>query len=347
MKPRDSRPGKGPRSGATSSNKRSAAGGSSRSAASGNSRSAGGKRVDPRDARRDPRDAKRPPRDAKYAQRAAVNTKRSRPPARENTGPRAPRPDQHGLGGSQIEGRQAVRELLIAQRRKTFEIWVSNDLDENDVINDILALAADQRVPVRRVPRKEIEKEARSEAPQGVLAMAAPIPDVELGDLLAPRKGNVPAFLVAIDGVTDPGNLGAILRSCDGAGVHGVILPRHRAVHITPTAAKSAAGAAEYVPMCVVGGLPTALKQMKDAGVWIVGLSDAADKNIFQIGDLTSEPICLVLGAEGAGLSRLVKERCDLLVSIPMGGSLSSLNVSAAAALATYEVVRSRVAKTK
>lgn len=118
-------------------------------------------------------------------------------------------------------------------------------------------------------------------------------------------------------------------------------------MHITPTAAKSAAGAAEYVPMCVVGGLPTALKQMKDAGVWIVGLSDAADKNIFEIGDLTSEPICLVLGAEGAGLSRLVKERCDLLVSIPMGGSLSSLNVSAAAALATYEVVRSRVAKTK
>jgi len=341
MKPRDSRPGKGPRSGATSSNKRSAASGNSRSAASGNSRStasgsgrsATGKRADPRDARRDPR--------------AAVNTKRSRPPAREHMGPRAPRPDQHGLGGSQIEGRQAVRELLIAQRRKTFEIWVSNDLDENDVINDILALAADQRVPVRRVPRKEIEKEARSEAPQGVLAMAAPIPDVELGDLLAPRKGNVPAFLVAIDGVTDPGNLGAILRSCDGAGVHGVILPRHRAVHITPTAAKSAAGAAEYVPMCVVGGLPTALKQMKDAGVWIVGLSDAADKNIFEIGDLTTEPICLVLGAEGAGLSRLVKERCDLLVSIPMGGSLSSLNVSAAAALATYEVVRSRVAKTK
>lgn len=150
MKPRDSRPGKGPRSGATSSNKRSTAGGSSRSAAGGSGRSTAGKRVDPRDARRDPRDAKRPPRDTKYAPRAAVNTKRSRPPAREHMGPRAPRPDQHGLGGSQIEGRQAVRELLIAQRRKTFEIWVSNDLDENDVISDILALAADQRVPVDR-----------------------------------------------------------------------------------------------------------------------------------------------------------------------------------------------------
>lgn len=328
MKPRDSRAGKGPRSGATSSNKRSAPGNQKRDS-------------------RDSRDAKRVSRDPKRAQRAVVNTKRGRPTARDNQGNRAPRPDQHGLGGSQIEGRQAVRELLIAQRRRIFEIWVSDDLDENDVITDILALAADQRVPVRRVARKEIEKEARSEAPQGVLAMAAPLPEIELGDLLAPRKGNTPVFLVAIDGVTDPGNLGAILRSCDGAGVHGVILPRHRAVHITPTAAKSAAGAAEYVPMSVVGGLPTALKQMKDAGVWIVGLTDAAEKSIFELGSLANEPICLVLGAEGAGLSRLVKERCDLLVSIPMGGSLSSLNVSTAAALATYEVVRSRVAKVK
>jgi 23S rRNA (guanosine2251-2'-O)-methyltransferase len=142
--------------------------------------------------------------------------------------------------------------------------------------------------------------------------------------------------------VTDPGNLGAILRSCDGAGVDGVILPKHRAVHVTPTAAKSAAGAVEYVPMCIVGGLPTALRQLKEAGVWIVGLHDSADKSIFDIGDLALEPICLVLGAEGPGLSRLVRERCDVLVSIPMLGSLSSLNVSAATALATYEIVRAR-----
>jgi 23S rRNA (guanosine2251-2'-O)-methyltransferase len=235
--------------------------------------------------------------------------------------------------------------LLIARKRKAYEILISNDLDKNDIIDDIIELANDQRVPVRYVPRKEIEREARSEAPQGIIATAAGIPEVEIGDILKNASLSRKPFFVAIDGVTDPGNLGAILRSCDGAGVDAVVLPRHRAVHITPTAAKSAAGAAEYVPMCIVGGLPTALKQLKDAGVWIIGLHDSADKNIFEMGSLASESVCLVLGAEGPGLSRLVRERCDLLVSIPMLGALSSLNVSAAAALATYEVVRARTTK--
>jgi 23S rRNA (guanosine2251-2'-O)-methyltransferase len=283
------------------------------------------------------------PRSAKQAPRQSLKDRPKRPAAvRDAHSPRAPRPDQHGLGGAQIEGRQAVRELLIARKRRAFEVWISNDIEDNEVINDIIELANDQRVPVRRVARKEIEREARSEAPQGVLAMAAPIPDVDLAYLIGDLASKKPKLLIAVDGVTDPGNLGAILRSCDGAGVDGVILPRHRAVHITPTAAKSAAGAAEYVPMCVVGGLPTALQQMKDAGVWIVGLHDAADKSIFELGSLGDESICLVLGAEGPGLSRLVRERCDVLVNIPMLGALSSLNVSVAAALATYEVVRLR-----
>jgi 23S rRNA (guanosine2251-2'-O)-methyltransferase len=232
--------------------------------------------------------------------------------------------------------------MLIAQRRRVFEILMSNDLDESDVVADILELASAQRVPVRRVPRRDIERVARSEAPQGIVAMAAGLPEVDLSDLIRIVPGKSAPFVVAIDGVTDPGNLGAILRSCDGAGVDGVVLPRHRAVHVTPTAAKSAAGAAEYVPMAIVGGLPTALKQMKEAGMWIVGLHDAADKSIFELGDLANEPLCLVMGAEGPGLSRLVRERCDVLLSIPMRGSLSSLNVSAATALATYEVLRVR-----
>jgi len=255
---------------------------------------------------------------------------------------RSSRPDKRELGGTQVEGRQAVREMLIAQRRRVFEILLSNELDENDVVADILELASAQRVPVRRVPRREIDRVARSEAPQGIVAMAAGLPEVELGDLIRITPGKQAPFVVAIDGVTDPGNLGAILRSCDGAGVDGVVLPRHRAVHVTPTAAKSAAGAVEYVPMAIVGGLPTALKQMKEAGMWIVGLHDAADKTIFELGDLANEPLCLVMGAEGPGLSRLVRERCDVLLSIPMHGSLSSLNVSAATALATYEVLRIR-----
>lgn len=250
--------------------------------------------------------------------------------------------DNRGLGGTQIEGRQAVRELLLAGQRRVHEIVMSEDLDDNPVMSDILDLAADQRVPVRKIARRELEREARSEAPQGVIAFAAELVEADLADFVGRSSGNRRPFLVAVDGVTDPGNLGAILRSCDGAGVDGVILPRHRAVHITPTAAKSAAGAVEYVSMCIVGGLPTALRQLKEAGVWIVGLHDAADKSIFDLGDLAKEPICLVLGAEGPGLSRLVRERCDVVVSIPMLGSLSSLNVSAATALATYEIVRAR-----
>jgi len=245
------------------------------------------------------------------------------------------------LGGTQIEGRQAVRELLIAGRRRTFEVWIAGDLDESDVVEDIKQLARANRVPVIEVSRKKLDYTARSEAPQGVLAHAEPLPSVPIDALLRRRPGKAP-FLVAVDGVTDPGNLGALLRCCDGAGVDGVILPRHRSVHITPTVAKTSVGAIEYVPMAVVGGLPTTLARMRELGIWVVGLDDAADKSLFELGDLATEGICLVMGAEGSGLSRLVRERCDLIVSIPMKGRLSSLNVSVAASLATYEVARHR-----
>ena len=229
------------------------------------------------------------------------------------------------LGGEQVEGRQAVRELLVAGNRKVREVWVSADLDQNEIVADIVDIARSMRVPVTEVARKRLEMQARSEAPQGVIAFAAPLQEVELATLLQ-RRPNNPPFLVAVDGVTDPGNLGALLRCCDGAGVHGVVLPRHRAVHITPTAAKAAAGAVEHVPMAMVGGLPTALARIKEAGIWVVGLDDEADRTLFELDDLAAEGICLVLGAEGAGLSRLVRERCDMIVSIPMRGRLSSLN---------------------
>ena len=245
------------------------------------------------------------------------------------------------LGGTQVEGRQAVRELLIAGRRRCFEVWIAGDMDANEVIDDIKQLARANRVPVVEVSRKKLEYTARSEAPQGVLAHAEALPSVPIEAMLRRRLGKSP-FLVAVDGVTDPGNLGALLRCCDGAGVDGVILPRHRSVHITPTVAKAAVGAIEYVPLSVVGGLPTALTRMRELGIWVVGLDDAADKSLFELGDLAAEGICLVVGAEGAGLSRLVRERCDLIVSIPMKGRLSSLNVSVAASLATYEVARHR-----
>ena len=246
-----------------------------------------------------------------------------------------------GLGGNQVEGRQAVRELLIAGRRKVHEIWLSSELADDDGVADIVALAKANRVPIALVARTKLDAKARSEAPQGVIADAASLPEADLGALLKGRPGR-PPFLVAIDGVTDPGNLGAILRNCEGAGVHGVLVPRHRAVHVTPTVAKASAGAIEHVPIALVPGLPATLTQLREHKIWVVGLDDAAEKTLFEVGDLAVEGICLVLGAEGAGLSRLVRERCDLVVAIPMLGRIGSLNVSAAAALATYEVARHR-----
>ena len=235
--------------------------------------------------------------------------------------------------------------MLIGGRRKVHEIWISSELEGDAGVDDIVTIANAQRVPLVYIARNRLEKEARSEAPQGVLAHAAELPEADLGGLLR-GDGTTPPFLVAVDGVTDPGNLGAIVRSCDGAGVTGVLLPRHRAVHVTPTVAKAAAGAVEFVPVTLVPGLPAVLKQMKDHGIWVVGLDDGADRTIFDIDELATEPICLVLGAEGAGLARLTRERCDAIVSIPMLGGVSSLNVSAAAALSLYQVTRARSATT-
>ena len=131
-------------------------------------------------------------------------------------------------------------------------------------------------MPVAHVARGKLDARARSEAPQGVIAFAAPLPEADLDELMRRRPGK-PPFLVAVDGVTDPGNLGAIIRSCDGAGVDGVLLPRHRAVHVTPTVAKASAGAVEHVPIALVGGLPATLTRLRDAGIWVVGLDDAAE----------------------------------------------------------------------
>ena len=146
---------------------------------------------------------------------------------------------------------------------------------------------------------------------------------------------------MAVDGVTDPGNLGALLRSAECAGATGIVLPRHRAVHITPTVTKTAAGAVEHLAFAVVGGLPTALQDLRRQGVWVVGLDGEGDTPLWRL-PAADGPIALVLGAEGAGLSRLVRQRCDAIASIPLRGTLSSLNVAAAAAVACYEVARIR-----
>ncbi len=249
---------------------------------------------------------------------------------------------ERGLGGDQVEGRQAVRELLLAGRRRVREIVVADDQDDLPGLQDIVDIALDLHVPVRQVSANRLRAEARTESPQGVVAKAAPLPESDLDDLAAVRPGHPVPFLVALDGVTDPGNLGAVLRSAEGAGATGVVLPKHRAVHVTPTAAKAASGAIEHLPMALVGGLPTALARLGELGVWVVGLDAGGDVELFDLPLDADQPVALVLGAEGAGLSRLVRQRCDVVASIPLLGHLASLNVSVAGALACYEVTRRR-----
>lgn len=248
---------------------------------------------------------------------------------------------RRGLGGEQVEGRHAVFELLLAGTRRVREVVFAGDLDPAPILDDIADLARELKVPIREVSRGKFEAMARTDAPQGVLASAAPLRSYELDELAEAGPDGVAPFLLLLDGVTDPGNLGALLRSAECAGVTGVVLPRHRAAHVTPTVTKAAAGAVERLRMTTVPGLPAALTRLTKLGVWTVGLDAAADTSLFDL-NLASEPVALVLGAEGAGLSHLVRQRCDTVVSIPLRGRLNSLNVSVAGALACYEVTRRR-----
>lgn len=258
--------------------------------------------------------------------------------ARSGPAPRGGEGRDQGLGGAQVEGRQAVRELLLAGRRRCREIFISNEVERAGIIEDIIDLAREVRVTVTEVSRAKLDAMSRTDAPQGVVAKAAPLKETLLEDLLETEER---PFLLAVDGVTDPGNLGALLRIADCAGVTGVILPRHRAVHVTPTVTKAAAGAVEYLPMALVGGLANALTTLKKSGVWTVGLDMAGTESIHDL-RVATDSVCLVLGAEGRGLSRLVRERCDFVASIPIHGHLDSLNVAAAGAVAAYEVARLR-----
>lgn len=249
---------------------------------------------------------------------------------------------RRGLGGEQVEGRRAVRELLVAGRRRVRDVIFAEDLEPAAILAEIEDEAVRRRVPVHRVGRGRLAALARTDAPQGVIARADPLPEADLEALCEARPGGAPPFLVALDGVSDPQNLGAVLRVAECAGATGVLLPRHRAVHVTPAVTKAAAGAVEHLPIAVVPGLPAGLARARERGLWVVGLDADAEASVFGL-DVATEPLVVVLGSEGAGLSRLVRERCDLLVSIPMLGALGSLNVATAAAVACFEIARHRL----
>jgi 23S rRNA (guanosine2251-2'-O)-methyltransferase len=238
------------------------------------------------------------------------------------------------LGGDQVEGRRAVLELLRAGRRRARSVMVSADATDDVVLAEIAELAGSA---LRIVPSERVVATARTDTHQGVVARAEPLTPVDLDALLDQDN----AFIVALDGVTDPRNLGAVLRVAETAGVTGVILPRHRSARITPTVAKAAAGAIEYLPMALVSGIPAALSSASRAGVWSVGLDERGDQSVFSL-SVADQPIVVVFGAEGQGLARLTRDRCEVVAHIPMHGMLASLNVSTAAAIACHEIARGR-----
>ena len=298
----------------------------------GNRRSGGGPSSQPRRGGKPPRGPQRQNR--KPGQRGTTPLAREDGPA----GSAGEGRRHKGPGGDRIEGRQAVRELLLADKRKVREIVMQSGLDPAPILEDIEMLANDQRINIREVGRGAFDALSDTESAQGVLAEAEPLPTVDIEDLV---EGPNP-FLIMVDGLTDPHNLGAIFRSADAAGVTGLILPRHRSARISATVSKTAAGAIEHVPIANVPGVPAAIQTLQKHNVWVVGLDEGGTRSIFDL-DLADQPLCLVLGAEGPGLSRLTRERCDELVSIPMQGAVASLNVSAAATVAMFDVARRRL----
>jgi 23S rRNA (guanosine2251-2'-O)-methyltransferase len=248
------------------------------------------------------------------------------------------------LGGDQVEGRRAVLELLAANRRNVRRVLMAEDQDPSPQLDRIEELAAQRRVPVETVPRARLDTQARTDAPQGVVALARPLDPVPLQDLCRPAKHGTPPFLLVAAGITDPRNLGALLRSAECAGVGGVVLPRHRSARLSATVTKTAAGAIEHLSFAVVGGIPAALQELRDLGVWSIGLAGEADQSLYDL-PLGDGPIALVVGSEEKGLAPLVRRRCDALAAIPQHGALPSLNVGVAGAVACFEVARQRAAR--
>jgi len=272
------------------------------------------------------------------AARGPVRGTRARGASSRGEGP--PRKAPEGLGGEQVEGRQAVLELLKAKKRQVTRIYMADAQDPSDILDEIENEAKRQRVQVQIVSMNRLDREARTDGHQGVLAFCARLKTVGLDDLLAVKN----PFLLVCDGVTDPRNLGAILRSADGAGVTGVILPRHRSARITPAVTKTAVGAIEYLAFADVGGIPTAIDQLNKAGVLTVGLAGESKQSLYDV-DLASTPVALVVGGEQSGLAALTRKRCAAVVSIPQLGKISSLNAGVAASVAAFEVARQREAQ--
>lgn len=268
-------------------------------------------------------------------------SKKNRPQKDRRTGEKVSKSaplDVVELPEDMVAGRNAVMEALKGSRSVN-KLMIANGSTEGS-IKEIIAVAKEKGVNIQYWDRSKLDSIARGIRHQGVLAQVAPVQYAELEDILqVAQDRNEPPFIVLLDELEDPHNLGAILRTADAAGVHGVLIPKHRSCPLSATVAKTSAGAVEHVPVARVGNLVQTIKKLKQEGLWVAA-ADMDGKDYYDT-DLTG-PLLLIIGSEGQGVGRLVKEQCDFVVRIPMVGKINSLNASVAGSILMYEAMKQR-----
>ena len=239
----------------------------------------------------------------------------------------------------QVEGRNSVLELLEAGKDIN-KIYIERG-EKQGSIHKIIAKAKEKGIVLVETEKSKLRQMAQTENYQGVIAIVPPFEYCEVEDILEKAKNkNEKPFILILDGIEDPHNLGAIIRTAETAGVHGIIIPKRRAASVNSTVNKVSAGAVEYMKIARVNNLNDTIRFLKDNGIWIIGTDMNATKYYYE--EDFKGSIAIVIGSEGFGMSRLVKENCDLLVKIPMNGKITSLNASVSAGITIYEVVKQR-----
>ena len=241
-----------------------------------------------------------------------------------------------------LYGRQPIRETLRAGRRPVMQIYVPDSARSGDALSDILVTAEERNTPVHRVDRRRLQALVQRGNHQGVAAECGSYPYMDLDILLGEAaEASTSPLLLILDHLEDPQNFGSLLRTADAAGVDGIIIPRDRAVGVTPAVVRASAGASEHLRIAIVTNLARTMRELLQSGYLLAGLDAAPDAVPYTEADLTG-PLGLVIGSEGRGLKRLVRETCDLLLRVPMQGAVASLNAGVAGAVALYEIRRQR-----
>lgn len=241
-----------------------------------------------------------------------------------------------------LYGRQPVRESLRAARRTPYRLVLGDNLTQTDIIDEIVALAQSAKVPVTSMPRRDMDRLVSDAEHQGVILETSDYPYVDIYAMLdlAAAREEAP-FLLLLDQVQDVRNLGGLVRTAEAVGVHGVVIQGRRSAGMTPAAVNASSGGAEHLLIAQVANLAQTIERLKEADIWVAGLEEDPRAQIYTQARLTG-PLAIVVGSEGQGMRRLVRDRCDFMIIIPMKGKINSLNASIAGSLALYEALRQR-----